>query len=271
MKSFFNQKVVIITGSSMGIGKSLAMLLGKQGSHVVLNARNEDKLLATETELKNAGCNVISYAGDMSKEEDCNGLIAKTIEHYGKIYILINNAGLSMRGMMEQLSPNLVSTIFNTNTIAPIILSQKAIPYIKQTKGSILFISSLAAMRGLPLISIYCASKMALTAVSESMRIETKPDGIHIGIVYIGFTKAEDDKTVLNTEGIPILLGERNGAFNLTTNKVAKKISQNIELRKNKTVIGISGNLYYFLSKFFPRLLELIITRSQKQVKQLSK
>lgn len=207
----------------MGIGKSLALLLGKQNAHIVLNARNEEKLLATESELKAAGCSVISYVGDVTKEEDCDGLIAKTIEHYGKIDVLINNAGVSMRGMLAELSPGLVSTIFNTNTIAPINLSQKAIPHIKQTKGSILFISSLAALRGLPLISIYCASKMALTAVAESMRVETKADGIHIGLIYVGFTQSEKEKTVLNAFGIPLPLGERNSIFFNTSNNVAKK------------------------------------------------
>lgn len=270
-KSFFDQKVVIITGSSVGIGKSIALLLGKQNAHIVLNARNEDKLLAAETELKTAGCNVISYVGDVTKEEDCDGLITKAIEHYGKIDVLINNAGVSMRGMLAELSPGLISTIFNTNTIAPILLSQKAIPHIKQTEGSILFISSLAALRGLPFISIYCASKMALTAVAESMRVETKADGIHVGLVYVGFTKTEKDKTALNASGKPILLAERKGIFNNSTNNVAKKISRNIELRKNKTVIGVSGNLYYFLSKFFPGLLELIIVKSQFNVDKLSK
>ncbi len=271
MTSFYDEKVVIITGSSMGIGKSLALLLGKQNAHIVLNARNEVKLLATETELKAEGCSVISCIGDVTKEEDCKKLIDIALAHFGKIDILINNAGISMRGMVEQIPASLVSTIFNTNTIAPIVLSQKALPHIKQTGGSIVFISSLAALRGLPLISIYCASKMALTAVAESMRIETKDHGVHIGLVFVGFTKSEKEKTVLNSEGNLTFLGERKGIFYNGISDVAKQISKNIKRRQKQTVVGVSGKIYYFFSKFFPRLMELIIIKSQKQLNRLSK
>lgn len=271
MKSFFEQKVVIITGSSMGIGKSLALYLGKQKAHVVLNARNAERLLATEIELKEAGCSVVRFVGDITNEKECDRLIQKTIDSFGKIDILVNNAGVSMRGKLEHLSPGLISTIFNINTIAPIILTKKALPYIEQTKGSIVFISSLAALRGLPVISIYSAAKMALTAISQSLRFETKPYGIHVGLVYVGITKIEKDKTALDANGKTLVLDERKGIFTESMPNVAKGISLNIEYRKKQSIIGFSGKVYYFLIKFFPRLMDVIIHRSQKKVDTLSK
>ncbi len=271
MSTFFNQKVVIITGSSMGIGKSLALLLANQNAKIVLNARSRDKLIATEKELKDAGYDVISFAGDMTLEADCQNLINTTIEHFGKIDVLVNNAGVSMRGAIEKLSPHVISTVFNINAVAPLMLTQMVLPYIKQTKGSLIFISSLAGLRGIPFLSVYSAAKMALTSIVQSLRVEHHSDGIHIGLVYVGITEIEKDKTALDAAGQSILLDERKGFYTNDTTYVAAKIARNIALRKKKTVIGISGKAYYFLIKYFPSLVGFLMIQSQKRMKKLYK
>ena len=271
MTGFFNQKVVIITGSSMGIGKSLALLLANRNAKIVLNARNEERLLATEKELKDAGYEVISFAGDVTLETDCRNLIATAIARYGKIDILVNNAGISMRGAIENLSPHVISTVFNINAIAPLMLTQMVLPYIKQTKGSIIFISSLAGLRGIPFLSVYSAAKMALTSISQSLRVEHHADGIHIGLVYVGITEIEKNKTAMDADGSSILLDERKGFFTSGVNHVSYKIARLIAARKKQTVIGISGKAYYFLIKYFPSLVGFLMIQSQKRMKKLYK
>ncbi|MEO8148149.1 MAG: SDR family NAD(P)-dependent oxidoreductase [Bacteroidia bacterium] len=270
-KQFFDQKVVVITGSSMGIGKSLALLLGSYHAKIVLNGRNKDKLLATELELKNLGYDVISFTGDVTVEEDCQNLINTAVQHYKKIDVLVNNAGVGVRGTLAQLSPQVISAIYNINAVAPVRITQMALPHIKQTKGSIIFISSLAGLRGLPQLSVYSAAKMSLTAIAQSIRVENYSDGIHVGLMYVGITENEKGKMVLDTEGRQVLLEREKRTFQSTPGQVALKIAANISSRKKQTVVGISGKIFFFLTRYFPGLFEFLLIRSQKKVNELYK
>lgn len=267
----FRDNVAIITGSSMGIGKAIASKLAKQGAKVVLNGRNQEKLNATTQELTELGHNIVSIQGDISNENDCRRLVSTTIEQFGRIDILINNAGVSMRGMVQELSPALINTVFQINTIGPFMLCQMALPHLKKTMGSIVFISSLAGLRGLPNLSAYSASKMALTALAESLRIEHLKDGLHIGLVYAGYTEIEEGKTTLNAEGQPVRLEERTGNLQHSIDEVAEKIIYNLANRKKQTVIGVTGYLYAFLLKLFPGLTDLIISHQHKKMSKIYK
>lgn len=268
MKYSINEKVVVITGSSMGIGKALANLLGHNRAKLVINARNEDRLQAAEKELKNQGYDVFSFAGDITSETECRNLIDATIRHFGRIDVLVNNAGVSMRGTIEQLSPEVISTVFKVNAIAPVMLTQMALPYIRKTKGSIVFISSLAGLRGLPLVSVYSAAKMALTAIVEALQVEMYSSEIHIGLVYVGYTEIEQGKMAIGADGKPVSLQERKGFFTATTEQVAIKILQSIMMRKRRTVVGITGKLYAMLVRYFPALVELMIRNAYGKTKK---
>jgi short-subunit dehydrogenase len=267
----FRDKVAIITGSSMGIGKAIAAMLAKQDAKVVLNGRNQEKLNAITQELMEGGYDVLSVQGDISNEHDCRRLVATTIERFGRIDILINNAGVSMRGAVQELSPAVINTVFQINTIGPFMLSQMTLPHLKKTKGSIVFVSSLAGLRGLPNLSAYSASKMALTALAEALRVEHSQDGIHIGLVYAGYTEIEKGKTTLNPDGQPVRLDERSGNLQHTIDEVAKKIVYHIAKRKKRTVIGVTGYLYAVLVKQFPALTERILRLQQKKMAKIYK
>jgi short-subunit dehydrogenase len=269
MKYSVHDKVVVITGSSMGIGKALANLLGHNRAKLVINARNEERLIATERELKDRGYDVFSFAGDITSEAECRNLIDATLRRFGRIDVLVNNAGVSMRGTIEQLSPEVISTVFKVNAIAPVMLTQMALPYIRKTKGSIVFISSLAGLRGLPFISVYSSAKMALTAIVEALQVEMYSSEIHIGLVYVGYTEIEQGKTAIGADGKPVSLQDRKGFFTETTDEVAKKIMSNIAKRKKKTIIGIPGKLYAFLVRYFPGLLALMIRNTYSKTKKL--
>ena len=174
-----------------------------------------------------------------------------------------------MRGTIGQLSPGVISTVFNVNTVGPVMLTQMALQHIRQTKGSIVFISSLAGLRGLPFISVYSAAKMALTAIAEGLRVETKADGIHIGLIHVGYTEVESGKTTIGADGKLIRLDERKGFFTDTSEDVAKIIAMNISKRKSRTVIGIPGKLFSFLVRYLPGILEIAILRSYGRMKKI--
>ena len=143
-------KVIIITGASSGIGKALAFECGKRGGKLVLCARNEEKLYETGEELKKYNGEVILVKADVSKESDCRTLIEKTIEQYGRIDILINNAGISMRALFEEVDLKVLHRLMDTNFWGTVYCSKYALPHLLKAKGSLVGISSIAGYKGLP-------------------------------------------------------------------------------------------------------------------------
>ena len=167
-------KVAVITGSSRGIGKSIAIELAKQGAYIVLNGRNQSRLESAKLELSQIHNNIVSYCCDVSEINQSNELIKTAIQHFGKLDILINNVGISMRGDVADLNPEVFKTVFESNVFGAVYPAIPAIKELRKTNGSIVFISSLAGIRGLPFLSAYSSSKMALRGVAESIRIEEK-------------------------------------------------------------------------------------------------
>lgn len=267
--SFFKDKVAIITGSGMGIGKATALELAAQGAKVVLNGRNAERLQKAFEELKAKGYDVIAIPCDITSAVDCEKLIRQTIETHGKLDILITNASISMREKFENLQPEVFSQIIHSNINGSAFPAWYALPHLKKTKGSITFISSAAGMIGMPTGSAYSAGKMALTALAQSMKIELDGSGVHVGIVHVGFTQNEDAKRVLNAKGELVPVAPRPPYLQQTREQVAKAILRSIKGRQFKTVLTIVGKLNAFMVRFFPGLVIRIIMYSQKRMKDM--
>jgi short-subunit dehydrogenase len=269
--SYFKNKTVIITGSGMGIGKTLALELCKQGANVVLNGRSPERLEKTHQEFLQKGYNVIAIRADVTVPNDCQELIEKTIAAYGKIDVLINNAGVSMSERFENTHPDVFDCVIRSNVQGSAYPTMKALGYIKQTKGSIIFISSAAGMIGLPTASAYSAGKMALTAIAQSLRIELAETGVHIGIVHVGFTQNDTNKRVLNGKSEPVPVAERPRYLQQTQEQVAKAVLRTIEKRKFKTTLSFIGKLNAFMARFFPGIVIRILIASQRRLQRLYK
>ena len=262
---FFKDKIVVITGSSMGIGKSLALKLAQMGSKVVLNGRNKERLDQTFKEFCDQNFDALAINGDISNPYDCELLISKTIEKYGSIDIIVNNAGISSFGDVDDLTPETARKVMDVNYLGSHFVSHYAIPYLKKSKGHLIFIGSLAGIFGLPSFSVYSASKMALTSLAESLKIELNTFGIHVGIIYLGFTKNDTDKMMLDKSGS--LIPQRNNSeFKPVPREiVVSQILNHIQKRTFKSVLTPLGKIMVFINKFFPSLLTTILTRTYNQ------
>ncbi|MFT4664101.1 MAG: NAD(P)-dependent dehydrogenase (short-subunit alcohol dehydrogenase family) [Polaribacter sp.] len=255
-------KVIIITGSSMGIGKVMALEMLKQGAKVVLNARNPERLNKTYQELKTAGHPVIAVAGDVSNIEDCKRIVTETLSAFGKIDALVNNAGISMEGEVTELSPDVFRKVMEVNYLGSVYPTQAVLPELKKTKGSVIFMSSAAGVRGLPGYSVYSSSKMALTALAESMKIELYPSGVHVGIAYVGFTQNDPDKTIYNADGEIIAQPIRTFIKAEPPINVATRVSKMISSRPFKQVFTPLGKLNAIVNRWAPSLGEWILRRN---------
>lgn len=269
--SRFKNKVAVITGSNRGIGKATAMELASRGVKIVLFGRNEDRLEHTKQEMLARGDDVISVRGDVTSIADCQRLIRSAVDRFGKIDILVNNAGMSSRGNIEETDPEVFRSMMDINFFGQLNTIQPALPHIRQTKGSIVLVSSLAGIKGLPGSSAYCASKMALTALAESLKIELAGSGIHIGLILMGIVMNEPDKTAINKDGKPILLADRSSRRVLSIQKASRLIVRNIEKRKFKSVTTRLGKIHAFSNKFLPGLEDFVLIKAKKTVEKMNK
>lgn len=255
---FFTNKVAIVTGSSQGIGKAIAKELLHRGARVVLNGRNAERLMAAAKELGQFG-EVIPIVADISIPDEAAMLIESCTMHYGRLDILVNNAGLSMKGNLADLHPDVYQQVFNANVQGKVNPTRFALAEIRKQQGSIVFISSVAGIRGLAGHSAYCSSKMALRGIAESLRIEEARYGIHIGLIYVGFTQNEESKRTLNALGELVPVDDRSGFRPQMRSRVAKDVLKNIEKRRFLSTLSWLGKLNQYMNFWLPRLSERML------------
>ena len=255
-------KVAVITGSARGIGKAIAKELAHKGVKVVLSGRSAERLLMAEADIRKITPDVISICCDIATSEGGKHLIEETIKAFGTIDILINNAGLSMRGNLADLDPAIFKTIFEANVFTAANVTIPVMKHLRNSKGSLVFISSISGIRGLPYQSVYCAAKMSLRALAESIRIEERDSGIHVGLVNIGYTQNDPDKETISADGSRIPINPRKGRDVMTQQSVAEAVVRSIEKRRFITVLSPLGKLTAILQPIFPRLVELVLIRN---------
>lgn len=258
MRNRLKDKVVIITGASSGIGKALAYELARKGAKIVLAARHLEELLAIEKELKAiTGTDVLSVRTDVTKELACKELIEQTFRVFGRIDILVNNAGISMRALLSDLDLNVIRKVMDVNFWGTVYCTKYALPYLLQSKGSLVGVISIAGYLGLPGRTGYSASKFAVRGFLNTVRVENRKKGLHVLLAAPGFTASNIRKTALNGEGRQQGESPRNEGKMMTAGQCAAIIVKGIEKRKREIVMTFTeGKLAVFLSKWWPRLVE---------------
>jgi len=186
--AIFHENVTIITGASSGIGRELAYQLADQGAWLALAARDQEALQEASEECRQRGGRAIPVATDVTDQEQCQMLIQRTVDEYGRIDTLVNNAGITMWALFEEFqSLDLFERIMRVNYFGAVYCTHYALPYLKDTQGRIVAVASLAALNGIPTRSAYAASKHALKGFMDTLRIELAGYGISVTISYPDF------------------------------------------------------------------------------------
>jgi NAD(P)-dependent dehydrogenase (short-subunit alcohol dehydrogenase family) len=260
-------KVVIVTGASSGIGLATAKAFAAKGDCVVLAARNIEKLRSTATVLGNIYGEsakigekrvqrFLAVETDVVKEEDCKNLIAKTIEVYGRIDVLINNAGISMRAMFKDLDLNVIKNLMDVNFWGTVFCTKYALPYLLEAKGSVVGVISIAGFKGLPARTGYSSSKFAVYGFLDTLRVEHLHDGLHVMIFAPGFTASNIRFTALTADGSAQGETPRDEGKMMSAEAVANRLVKGVYKRKRQIVLTPIGKLTVWLNKFFPRLVD---------------
>ncbi|MFV0366140.1 MAG: SDR family oxidoreductase [Mangrovibacterium sp.] len=248
-------KVVIITGASSGIGRALAYEFVAKGSKVVLGARRLERLEAIQQELGTR--HVTICQSDVSKEGDCAKLIQLTLDVHGRIDVLINNAGISMRANFVSADVEVLKQVMDVNFWGTVYCTKYALPHLLEAKGSLVGVISIAGYVGLPGRTGYTSSKFAVRGFLDTLRIENKHRKLHVLVAAPGFTASEVRFSALTAHGEKQAETPRKEETMMTAEEVASRIYKSVKRRKRQLILTFwEGKFTVFLGKFWPRLLD---------------
>lgn len=259
----FNGKICIITGATAGIGLALARLLGAEGARLSLAARNQERLDTIVADLLNEGIDAIAIATDVRSESACRELIQKTVDHFGGIDCLFNNAGLTMLSRFDDLKDLvLFEDIIKANFLGSVYCTHYALPHLKASKGRIVAVSSISGFTGLPFRSAYSASKHAMVGFFDTLRLELIESEVSVTTVFPGFVKTEIRERAFDGEGNPIEKIFVNEAHSMSPEECASIILDATAKRKSSVVMTLRGKLGRYIKVLFPRLADSMVLRA---------
>ena len=269
MHTYFKDKVIIITGASSGIGLATARLFAGMGAKLSLAARSIDRLESLASELTGDRSRILCVRTDVSVEEDCRRLIEETVRRFGKIDILINNAGISMRAPFLDVNLEVIKKLMNVNFWGTVYCTKYALPEILKTKGSIAGIISTAGYVAIPGRTGYVTSKYAIRGFLETLRIEHLNDGINILVFAPGYTASNVRNAALLADGSPQGYSPKDEGKLMSAEKVAEKLAYGLYRRKKEMILTALGYWDIWLYRRFPRLMDRVqlhyIRRKEKQ------
>jgi len=252
-------KVVMITGAASGIGKALAAECARREAKLSLADRNSGQLEEVCRHLREDGAEVASSVVDVTLEEDCLRFARETVVAFGRIDVLINNAGISMRALFEEVDLEVLRRVMDVNFWGAVYCTKYALPELLKSRGSVVGVSSVAGYKGLPGRTGYSASKFALQGFLEVVRIENMKRGLHVLIACPGFTNSNIRNVALSKDGSAQGESPLNEAKLMQPEEVARQICDATERRKHRLTMTTMGKMTVQLNKFFPKFMDKMV------------
>jgi short-subunit dehydrogenase len=252
-------KVVIITGGSSGIGRALAQEFGSRGCKILISGRNSMQVEATVYALRVMGIQIEGFVGDVSVESDNEEMARVAIDKFGTIDVLINNAGISMRALFEEVDLMVVKKVMDVNFYGALYATKYCLQEIIKNKGSVVGISSVAGYRGLPGRTGYSASKFALNGFLEVLRTELLKRGVHVLTACPGFTSSNIRKNALTHDGTQQGESPRAEDEMMSAEEVARHIYRATQKRKRQLILTTQGKFAILLNKWFPAWADKLV------------
>ncbi|HLJ14422.1 MAG TPA: SDR family NAD(P)-dependent oxidoreductase [Bryobacteraceae bacterium] len=251
-------KVVLITGGSEGIGASCATAFRRRGARLSLTARSREKLEEV------GGSGAVITVGDLGDPETRRAAVESTIEHFGRIDILLNNAGAGLYAPSWQARMEDVRRMFELNFFAALSMIQLVVPHMqRQRSGCIVNLGSIAGKVTLPWFTLYSASKFAIGSLTDGLRMELKRDGIHAMTVCPGYVQTGFQEHVLAGNAPAAIAGRKQ--FAITAEQCAEAIARGVERNARTVVTPRAGWVFVALEHLFPRLVDSQLERIYRQ------
>lgn len=259
MKRFEN-KVVWITGASSGIGEATAYQFAKEGAKLILSARREDELLRVKKNTSLPDNQVFILPIDVEKIDEIPQKAKLAIEHFGKIDVLFNNAGISQRGSVIETDMAVYEKIMNLNFFGVVALTKAVLPAMQHQKsGHIAVTSSISGKLSTPMRSGYCASKHALHGFFDALRSEVYQDNIGVTLICPGYIHTNISLNAVAADGSKFGKMDENQANGMSPEECATRIVDAIYKNKQEVYMGGKEVLGVYLKRFFPKLLSKLV------------
>ncbi|MSO19521.1 MAG: SDR family NAD(P)-dependent oxidoreductase [Acidobacteria bacterium] len=247
----FQDKVVLITGASMGVGAGLAQMFAAQGAKVAIAARSMDKLVSLAKSLPGES---LVIAADMSQPDQVRDMVAQTVARFGRIDILVNNAAVGMYAAAADMDMAACEHLIKTNWLGPLHAIQAAVPVMRrQGGGQIINISTVAARLPLPYFTAYASTKYAMTAMSDILRMELRPDNIQVLLVFLGRVRTNFTVNAFKGPGTKALGGKMGG---ISVERAARAILLASRWRRREIVVPCSNRVFGWLRRLAPPLID---------------
>lgn len=259
------EKVVIITGGTSGIGRALAEEFGRHGSSVVITGRSEEAVMACAEALTQKGIRALGVRADVTQIQDNVRMVEETLNAFGRIDILINNAGISMRALFRDVDTEVIRKVMEINFFGAVDATKVCLPEIIRNKGSIVGISSVAGFRGLPARSGYSASKFALNGFLEVLRTELLHTGVHVLTACPGFTASNIRNRALVEDGSIQGESPRQEEQMMSAEECAAHIYRATVRRKRTVILTLQGKLAVWINKWWPSLADTLVYNAMKK------
>jgi short-subunit dehydrogenase len=262
-ESPFREKVVVITGASSGIGKALALKLAAQKAWLVLAARNEERLQEAAETCERKGGMATVVPTDVSVDEQCRNLINEAVNAYGRIDVLINNAGITTYTLFENVEEiSMMEKVMRVNYFGSVYCTYYALPHLKKSGGLIVGISSLSGKTGVPTRTFYAASKHAMAGFFDSLRVELMNTNVDVTMIYPGFVRSEIRERALGGDGEVIGESHISEKGIMTADECADVIIKAMADRKRQVVMKRRGKLAQWIKLIAPGVVDRIASRT---------
>jgi len=260
-----NDRVILLTGASTGIGRALAIELAGERASLVLAARDASRLAETAAACQQRGAPTLVVPTDLTDDAQCQRLVAQTIDRFQRIDILVNNAGRAMWARFDQLSDlSVMDEVMRLNYWASVRMTQLALPHLRQSRGLLVGIASISGLLGAPMLSGYAASKHAVIGFYESLRIELTGTGVDVTIAAPDFVQSEILSRALDAEGKPVTQSPLDQSKLLTAEACARRIVRGMRRRKRLILTSERSAWGRWGQILAPRLVDYFTARATR-------
>jgi short-subunit dehydrogenase len=262
----FTGRTVLITGASEGIGRALALELAAPGVRLALNGRNAARLEEAAAECAARGAEVLTLVADVSRQSDCEQLVARTLARFGTLDVLVNNAGITMWSRFDAIGDlSVFGRLLAVNYLGAVYTTAAALPALRATRGLIVAVASVAGLTGVPERTAYAASKHALVGFFESLRIELAGSGVDVTLVAPDFVVTQLHRRAVGPDGAPLGASPMQEARIMTSRKCARLIVGAMRRRQRLLVTSRRGRLVRWARLLAPGFVDRLAARAIRE------
>jgi short-subunit dehydrogenase len=267
--SYWKNKAAIVTGGSSGLGLAIARVLVERGARVTIAARNVEKLHTAAAELENAGGQVLAVPTDITRDDDVDRLLAQTTQRFGRLDLLVNCAGASARGALVETGADEFAKLMDLNLVALVRCTKAALPFLLASKGQVVNIGSLASKSAGPYLGAYPATKFAVAAYTQQLRLELGPKGLHVLLVCPGPIQRDEvrDYGASTMQSLPASAAKPGGGVKVSRidpTWLAGRILLACERRQPELIVPAKARLLFTLAALSPRLGDWLVRKMMK-------